>query len=91
MSRKKRHNGGKIDNNFFDAKSGIGCSESENVAGAEQSEGQTGDEIVTRMGEDAGAEAAAIESEQAEEQAEDGEQDHAAHALIAMRRSEDDG
>jgi len=61
------------------------------MAGAEQSEGQTGKKIITRMGEDAGAEAAAIESEQAEEHAEYGEQDHAEHALIAMRRSEDDG
>ena len=43
------------------------------------------------MREDAGAEAAAIESEQAEEQSEDGEQDHAARALIAMRAAEDDG
>ena len=91
MSRKKRHDGGKIDNNLFSAKRGIACLMSEKMSRAEQSERQTGDEIVTCMREDAGAEAAAMESEQAEEHAEDGEQDHAAHALIAMRRTEDDG
>ena len=42
----------------------------------EQSEGQTGDEIVTDMREDARAEAATTESEQAEEHAEDGEQNN---------------
>ncbi|MGD0683414.1 MAG: hypothetical protein ABR990_15355 [Terracidiphilus sp.] len=46
----------------------------------EQSEGQTGDEIVTDMREDARAEAATTESEQAEEHAEDGEQDHTLRA-----------
>jgi hypothetical protein len=60
MSRKKRHDGGKIDNNLFSAKSGIASLESEKVARVEQSEGQTGDEIVTGMREDAGAEATAI-------------------------------
>jgi hypothetical protein len=32
MSRKKRHDGGKIDNNFFGAETGIASLESENVA-----------------------------------------------------------
>src|ERR1039458_2233291 len=83
MSRKKRRNGGKIVNNFFSAKRGIAHFSSENVSRAEQGEGQTGDEIVPGMREDAGA--------QAEEHAEDGEQDHVARALIAMRAAEDDG
>src|ERR1035437_6147897 len=43
------------------------------------------------MREDAGAQAAAIECEQAEDHAEDGKQDHVARALIAMRAAEDDG
>jgi hypothetical protein len=50
------------------------------VTRTEQSEGQTGDEIVTDMREDARAEAATTESEQAEEHAEDGEQDHTLRA-----------
>src|ERR1035437_2913103 len=91
MSRKKRHNGGKIVNNFFSANWRIAHFSSENVARAEQSEGQTGDEIVPCMREDAGAQAAAIDCEQAEEHAEDGEQDHVARALIPMRAAEDDG
>src|ERR1035437_7494327 len=91
MSRKKRHNGGKIVNNFFSAKWRIAHFSSENVALAEQGEGQTGDEIMPGMREDAGAQAAAIDCEQAKEQAEDGEQDHVARALIAMRAAEDDG
>jgi hypothetical protein len=46
MSRKKRHDGGKIVNNFFSAKWRISGFGSENVTGAEQSEGQTGNQIV---------------------------------------------
>ena len=53
-------------------------SESEKVARAEPREGQTDKKIVPGMREDARAQAAAVESEQTEEHAEGGEQDHAA-------------
>jgi hypothetical protein len=68
MSRKKRHNGGKIVNNFFSGKGGIAGSGSENVAGAEPGERQTGNKIVPCMREDARKQAAAIDRHQAEEQ-----------------------
>lgn len=66
-------------------------SESENVARAEPREGQTDKKIVPGMREDARAKTAAVESEQTEEHAEGGEQDHAARALIPMRAAEDHG
>jgi hypothetical protein len=59
MSRKKRHDGGKTVNNFFSAEWRISGFGSENVTRAEQSERQTGNQIVPDMREDAGAQAAA--------------------------------
>jgi hypothetical protein len=59
MSRKKRHDGGKIVNNFFRAKRGIACLGSEKMSGAEQGEHQTGNQIVPDMHADARAQAAA--------------------------------
>jgi len=43
------------------------------------------------MREDARAQAAAMESQQTEERAEDSEQNHSAHALIRMSRAENNG
>jgi hypothetical protein len=85
VSREKRHDSGKIVNNFSSVKSRAVRFGSDHVIRSEQSERETGNQIMPGMRENSRAQTVAMERQQTEEHAEDSEQNHSAHALIRKR------